>query len=92
MTGSAPLTRGGLNVSNGENLGFSSARLTRITDWNNRLVDSGQLAGTSVLICRPGRGIWYQSAGHITAGTPQRMQEDTIFRIYSMTKPITSVA
>lgn len=92
MTGATASAPDVFDLADPETLGFSSVRLNRIADWNSRFVESGQLAGTSVLICRPDRGVWYHAAGQSALDSARRMQEDTICRIYSMTKPITSVA
>lgn len=75
-----------------ERVGLSAARLGRIDGWMQRWVDSGRLAGMSILVSRRGH-IAYQSCyGHadLERGTP--MSPETIVRIYSMTKPLTSVA
>ncbi len=79
-------------LTNPEELGLSSTRLQRIAAWTDRLVDDGRLAGSSVLISRFGRCAWFHASGRQTLDRPTPIAEDTIFRIYSMTKPITSVA
>ncbi len=75
-----------------EEVGLSSARLGRVTDLMRRYVDSGKLAGLLGVIWRNGAVAYAEAVGQrdIEAGKP--MTEDTIFRIASMTKPITSVA
>lgn len=75
-----------------EKLGFSSARLSRIRPVMQRLVDQGKIAGALTLIAKKGEVVHCESAGwmDIEAGRP--MQEDGIFRIYSMTKPIATTA
>ena len=75
------------------NLGFSPARLARIDRFmEEKYVGPGKLAGTLSLIARRGEIAHIGTTGHadVARGTP--MAENTIFRIYSMTKPITSVA
>ena len=73
-------------------LGLDPARLSYLDEHLRRYVDSGKMAGTLVLVARGGE------IGHVAAhGLADRernvpMARDTIFRIYSMTKPITSVA
>jgi CubicO group peptidase (beta-lactamase class C family) len=73
-------------------LGFDSERLGRIDDLLRRYVDDGKLPGWSVLVSRHGHPVHIAQGGQrdIEAGTPVEL--DTIFRIYSMTKPVTSVA
>ncbi|MEZ4736557.1 MAG: serine hydrolase domain-containing protein [Caldilineaceae bacterium] len=75
-----------------EELGFSSQRLARINSKMQRYVDENKLAGISTLIARRGKVVHFETFGmaNLEAGKP--IAEDTIFRIYSMTKPITSVA
>ncbi len=80
------------DLTDPEQLGLSSVRLARIADWMNQLVATGQLAGSSVLINRVGRCGWFHASGRLGLSTPDPIAKDTIFRIYSMTKPITSVA
>jgi len=75
-----------------DELGFSHERLARINTRLQRYVADRKLAGISSLIARRGKVLHFAHVGmaDIAAGTP--MADDTIFRIYSMTKPITSVA
>jgi len=75
-----------------ELVGLSSHRLGRVDNWMQTLVASQRLAGISVLVYRRGHCAWFGSAGHLKTDRQQKIAEDTIFRIYSMTKPITSVA
>ncbi|GAA4774911.1 serine hydrolase domain-containing protein [Actinomycetospora chlora] len=75
-----------------EELGFDPARLARIDDHFARYVDDGRLAGYHAVVARDGRIVHSASAGHrdVDAGLP--VTDDTRWRIYSMSKPITSVA
>lgn len=81
-----------MKTSTPEELGFSSERLDRIGTVMQRYLDEGKLAGIVTLVARRGRVVHFARFGYqdIEAGKP--MEFDTIFRIYSMTKPITSVA
>ncbi|MDE0196778.1 MAG: serine hydrolase, partial [Caldilineaceae bacterium] len=72
--------------------GFSAQRLARVDTLLQRYVDNGQLAGASGLIYRKGETAYCNVFGHRELETGQPMTGDTIFRIYSMTKPITAVA
>ena len=74
-----------------ETLGFIPAGLERITDVMARQVEEKKAPGVSMLIARHGRIAYRQSVGALTPGGPP-MRDDAIFRIYSMTKPIVSVA
>lgn len=73
-------------------LGFDAARLARIDDRMGRYVDDGQLAGWSLLLGRRGRLAHVSTRGRRDAEAGLPVELDTIFRIYSMSKPITSLA
>ena len=72
--------------------GFDPERLQRVDRHFARYVDDGRLPGWLLLIARGGRIAHLSTCGHrdIAAGAP--VEHDSLFRIYSMTKPITSVA
>ncbi|WP_299349429.1 serine hydrolase domain-containing protein [uncultured Shimia sp.] len=72
--------------------GFDPVRLDRIRGWMQRYVDDRKYAGCSLLISRGGDEVFYNAVGHRDheAGSP--FERDTIVRLYSMTKPVTSVA
>jgi CubicO group peptidase (beta-lactamase class C family) len=72
--------------------GFSAERLSRLDAKMHAYVDTGDTAGVITLIARHGRIVHFDVYGKadIEAGTPLRA--DSLFRMYSMTKPITSVA
>lgn len=90
--GSASFASPGLPVGAPEDVGMSSDRLTRLDTAMQGLIDDGQLAGMTIMLARRGRVVHSARFGmrDIEAGDP--MPEDAIFRIYSMTKPITGVA
>jgi CubicO group peptidase (beta-lactamase class C family) len=75
-----------------EELGFDGQRLPRIVPHFQRYVDEGKLPGWTVVVARRGRVAFHAHHGlaDVEAGRP--VADDTIWRIYSMTKPITSVA
>jgi CubicO group peptidase (beta-lactamase class C family) len=74
-----------------EEVGLSSPRLARIREHFQRYVDAGQLAGTVTLVARRGRVAYLESQGHLEIERRRPMAADSVFRIYSMTKPIASV-
>jgi CubicO group peptidase (beta-lactamase class C family) len=74
-----------------ETLGFVPQRLERITAIMARQVEEKKAPGVSMLIARHGKIAYRQSVGALRPGGPP-MSDDAIFRIYSMTKPIVSVA
>jgi CubicO group peptidase (beta-lactamase class C family) len=76
-----------------EKAGFSAARLERITEHLNRAyIAPGKIAGCQVLVARHGHAAYFRSFGQMDRERAKPMRDDAIFRIYSMTKPITSVA
>ncbi|MFI4974596.1 MAG: serine hydrolase domain-containing protein [Caulobacterales bacterium] len=73
--------------------GLSTARLERITEHLERnYVAPGKIAGCQVAVARHGHLAYFRSFGQMDRERGKGMTEDAIFRIYSMTKPITSVA
>ena len=75
-----------------ESVGLSTSRLDAIPPHLNRYVDNGQYPGYQILVARRGQAAYFHQYGlrDVEAGLP--VEENTLFRIYSMTKPITSVA
>ena len=73
--------------------GFAQGRLERIADHLSRAyIDNGKIAGCQVAVTRRGHLAYFKSLGQMDRERGKQMADDTIFRIYSMTKPITSVA
>lgn len=72
--------------------GFSGDRLQEINKLMHRYIENGQAAGISAAIYRNGGICYFDKAGYADLEGQRPISEDTIFRIYSMTKPITSVA
>jgi len=75
-----------------EQVGLSAARLARITQWMQTWVDSGRLPGMTVAIMRKGELAYAHTCGKADVERNKPMRPDTIVRIYSMTKPLTSTA
>ena len=75
-----------------EQVGLSSERLQRLMDVIKADVDKRTIPGAVVLIARHGKVAFFETAGTRDPATKGPMTKDTIFRIYSMSKPITSVA
>lgn len=75
-----------------ESVGLSSERLARITPVMQGYVDRGQVAGLSTLVARHGKIAHLQCFGQADVERGRPVNPDTIFRIYSMSKPITAVA
>jgi CubicO group peptidase (beta-lactamase class C family) len=81
-----------LAVAAPETVGMSSERLDRLSKAMQSVIDQGQLAGITTMIARHGKVVDFQTFGYQNLETKTPMAKDTIFRIYSMTKPITGVA
>ena len=75
-----------------EQVGLSAARLDRVGKWMHRWVDSGRLAGMVTVVMRRGELAFAETAGKADLERNRPMRPDSIFRIYSMTKPLTSTA
>lgn len=75
-----------------EEVGLSSQRLDRIRVHLQRYIDASRVAGTLTLVARHGQVAYFEPQGYLELEGVRPMQHDTIFRIYSMTKPITSAA
>jgi CubicO group peptidase (beta-lactamase class C family) len=75
-----------------EEVGLSSQRLDRIGQAFRREIDQGKLPGVVVAVARKGRLAYYESIGFRDKESRDAMPKDAIFRIYSMTKPLVSVA
>ncbi len=75
-----------------EDVGFSSERLKRLTQKFQQDVDKGEIPGAVVLIARKGKVAYFEAFGYQDREKRVPMKIDAIFRIASMTKPITSVA
>ena len=75
-----------------EEVGLSASRLDRIRTHLQRYIESGKLTGTLTLVARKGQIAYFEPQGYLETEHTRPMQRDTIFRIYSMSKPITSVA
>jgi CubicO group peptidase (beta-lactamase class C family) len=80
-------------LSSPESAGMSKAALDRIEDHlKKRYIEAGRFPGTQLLVYRRGQLVHRSSQGFSDLERKVPVKDDTIFRIYSMTKPITSVA
>ncbi|WP_316168669.1 MULTISPECIES: serine hydrolase [unclassified Bradyrhizobium] len=75
-----------------EQLGLSAARLQRASDAFKREVDKGTVPGVTLLVARRGQIGWFDAIGRQSPASHAPMARDSIFRIFSMTKPIVSLA
>jgi CubicO group peptidase (beta-lactamase class C family) len=79
-------------IAKPEDVGLDPSRLAYIPDYFRSYVDRGKIAGFSTLVSRHGEIAHFEVAGQRDRERGLPMEKDTIFRIYSMTKPITSLA
>lgn len=75
-----------------ETVGLSSERLERIGKVVQRNIDDKRISGAVTLVIRHGQVAWFKAQGMQDREAAKAMRPDTIFRICSMSKPITSVA
>ncbi len=74
-----------------ESLGLSPVRLQRMSDAFKREIEKGTLPGMTVMVARRGQIGWFEALGKQSAASSAPMAHNTIFRIFSMTKPIVSI-
>jgi len=74
-----------------ESIGLSASRLQKLSDGFKREVDKGTLPGATVMVARKGQVGWFDAIGRQSPADSRPMAHDSIFRIFSMTKPIVSV-
>lgn len=73
--------------------GFDAARLQRIPEhWNRHYIEPGKISGCQTLVARRGHVVHLSTLGYADRELALPLADDALFRIYSMTKPITSVA
>ncbi len=72
-------------------LGLSPVRLQRMSDAFKREIDKGTIPGATIMVARKGHIGWFDALGRQSPAAATPMAHNTIFRIFSMTKPIASV-
>lgn len=75
-----------------ESVGFDRNRLAKLDAYMTGVVSEGRVAGMTTLLARHGKIVEFKTYGKKSLATGAPMTEDTIFRVYSMSKPITGVA
>ena len=81
-----------LAKANAEEVGLSSSRLNRLTGFFQQEVDLGELPGAVIVVTRNGKIAYEKAIGYQDREEKIPMKSEAIFRIASMSKPITSVA
>src|ERR1700748_605287 len=75
-----------------EAIGLSPSRLQKLSDAFKREVDKGTLPGATVMVARKGQIGWFDAIGRQSPAASQPMAHDSIFRLFSLTQPLVSVA
>jgi len=81
-----------IKVVKAETVGMASERLKRIGVGMRRLIDADKIPGTVTLVSRRGKVVHFEANGMRDVGKSLPMEKDTIFRLYSQTKPVTGAA
>jgi CubicO group peptidase (beta-lactamase class C family) len=79
-------------IARPEDVGLSTERLARITEMVKRHIVAGEISGGVTLVARHGRIVHLEAAGVMDADSKKPMTKDAVFRIASMTKPVTGLA
>lgn len=87
-----PAVAGSLPVVQPEQAGLSSERLQRIAQMLERRIQAGEMAGAVAIVARRGKVVYQTAQGVMDLETKQPVTPATMFRIASMTKPVTAVA
>jgi len=82
----------GLPLAEPESVGMSSEKLAAIKTKLQPLVDQDKVAGLITVVARDGKVVHFEAFGHMDVERGKPMRPDTIFRMYSMTKPVTGAA
>ncbi|MEY5099376.1 MAG: hypothetical protein RJA36_2095 [Pseudomonadota bacterium] len=81
-----------LPLARPEAAGMSTARLDKLKQLMQAEVDKGNIPGAVIMVNRKGKLVYSEAVGYQDKASGKPMQKDSIFRIYSMTKPLASVA
>ena len=87
-----PLTAASIQTTKPEDVGFSAERLNRIHDAVQRHIDGHDISGAVTLVARRGRVAHFDVQGLMDLDSKKPMAKDSIFRIWSMSKPVTGAA
>jgi len=83
---------GSIPTGNAEQAGFSAERLQRVSNIVSKHIEAGDVAGVVTLVARRGQIVHFEAQGYANLDSRTPMQTDSIFRLASMSKPITAVA
>ena len=92
LVATVPTWAQSVTMARPEEVGLSTERLKRIGQVFNREIELGKLPGAVVIVARKGRVAYFESFGFRDKAAGAPMPKDAVFEIYSMTKPLVSVA
>ena len=75
-----------------QQVGLSAERLAEIAPFVQKYIDAKEMSGAVTIIARRGKVVHFEAHGLMDVKANKPMQKDTIFRIYSMTKPVVAMA
>jgi len=81
-----------MKIAKPESMGLSTERLNRIDDMFRKFIDNKEIAGISAIISRKDHIVYRKNFGFADMKKKVKIKDDTIFRIYSMSKPVTVTA
>ena len=87
-----PIAAGEMPTAKPKDVGLDADKVQQAHDAVKTLVDKKEMAGAVVAVARKGKVVMFEAFGESEAGSGKPMKPDAIVRIYSMTKPITTVA
>ena len=87
-----PVTAKEIPTAKAEQVGMSTERLQRVAQMNQHYIDAGKVIGIATAVVRDGKLVHQSVLGNKGINDPRQLAVDDLFRIYSMTKPITAVA
>src|SRR5438067_7603441 len=87
-----PLSAALSNATRAEDVGLSSERLQRINQMVQRYIDAKEITGAVTIVARRGKVAEFEAQGLMDVEAKAAMRKDAIFRMASMSKPVTAVA
>lgn len=88
----ASLTAQTISTADPAQVGLAKDRLARIAPHMNKQIESNRMSGAVGLVLRNGKAVYFEPWGYMDKVSKRTMRQDSIFRIYSMTKAVTGVA
>src|SRR5262249_57880748 len=86
------IAAGELQTAKPKDVGLDADKIQQAHDAVQALIEKKEMAGAVIAVARKGKVVMFEGLGESEAGSGKPMKTDAIVRIYSMTKPITTVA